>query len=357
MDHRTLGRTGLHVSTISLGMEHLDMNDPAVTVAAIGAALDSGVNYFDLLLGPSHACGEVLAEAFAECPHTVMFAAHLGCGQKNGKYRRTREVAECEDIFGATLDMLPNHRVDVLFACHNVDEHDDYEHIMTSGVFDLAMKLQAAGKARHLGFSGHTASTALEALQTGAFDVLMYPISFKTDNEPRRNDLLHYCAARAIGVVGMKTFAGGALFEHEIAMTPVPCISYSLTRPGVATAAVGVKTPEQMHAALAYLAADERQRDFHEILAGLRGDEHADGQCVYCNHCLPCPADIDIPQVLRLARSARDGATDELRRRYAAGKPRADACTRCGTCEPRCPFGVKTIAELAEAHNLLGGAD
>ena len=64
MKYRTLGRTGLTVSEIGLGMEHLDMTDPATTVEAIRLALARGINFFDLLLGPTDASAAVMGEAF-----------------------------------------------------------------------------------------------------------------------------------------------------------------------------------------------------------------------------------------------------------------------------------------------------
>jgi len=350
MEYRTLGRTGLNVSRISLGMEHLRMDDPATSVPAIRLALDSGVNFFDLLLGPTDASRAVLAEAFAGRGSPVMFAAHLGCGNQDGKYRRTRDAGECEAIFNEMVDQLPNDHVDVLYAFHNVDEQDDYETILTGG-FELARRLRAEGRARRLGFSGHTAPLALEAVRTGEIDVLMYSISFKTHSEPGRDELLDYCAANDIGVIGMKTFAGGALLGSDV--TPARCVSYSLSRPGVAAAAVGAQTAEHLRGSLAYLNAPGADTDFAGILASLRGDEHADGACTYCQHCLPCPGRIDIPTVLGLGRAAQTVVTDPLRASYAALAATIADCTDCGVCEERCPFDVPIRRKLRDTDQGL----
>ncbi len=74
------------------------------------------------------------------------------------------------------------------------------------------------------------------------------------------------------------------------------------------------------------------------------------GHCVYCNHCQPCPAGIDIGLVnkyydLSLAgdRMAHD--------HYGKLRVNAEACLSCGHCDSRCPFRVaqqarmKTIAQ------------
>ncbi len=48
MDRRKLGRTGLDVSVIGLGTEHLS-RDRQTMQAVLQAAVDGGVNYVDLL--------------------------------------------------------------------------------------------------------------------------------------------------------------------------------------------------------------------------------------------------------------------------------------------------------------------
>jgi aryl-alcohol dehydrogenase-like predicted oxidoreductase len=48
MVYRAFGSTGLDVSEISLGMEHLDREDPASLVDTVRAAVEEGVNFLDL---------------------------------------------------------------------------------------------------------------------------------------------------------------------------------------------------------------------------------------------------------------------------------------------------------------------
>ena len=48
MEYRKLGRTGLDVSAIGLGTEHLEQSRETME-AVLDAAVDAGVNYIDLL--------------------------------------------------------------------------------------------------------------------------------------------------------------------------------------------------------------------------------------------------------------------------------------------------------------------
>jgi hypothetical protein len=82
---------------------------------------------------------------------------------------------------------------------------------------------------------------------------------------------------------------------------------------------------------------------------------YEEGHCVYCNHCLPCPAEIDIAAMNRLFDRARiQGVDAALRQAYAAMPANADDCLACGDCESRCPFGVAVVERMEAAGELFG---
>ena len=81
-----------------------------------------------------------------------------------------------------------------------------------------------------------------------------------------------------------------------MALTPVQCIHYALTRPAAASVMVGVTTLEHVDDALAYEQSSEEERDYASVLAG--APRHAYyGQCTYCGHCTPCVSGINIALV------------------------------------------------------------
>jgi predicted aldo/keto reductase-like oxidoreductase len=66
---------------------------------------------------------------------------------------------------------------------------------------------------------------------------------------------------------------------------------------------------------------------------------------VYCNHCQPCPAGIDIGLVNKYYDLALAG--DQIAaNHYDKLGVKADACLQCGHCESRCPFGVKQMSRM-----------
>jgi len=81
--------------------------------------------------------------------------------------------------------------------------------------------------------------------------------------------------------------------------------------------------------------------------------EYPRGQCVYCNHCLPCPVGIDIGKIASLVDQAEVELTTELLAAYQALPIKASECLSCGDCEGRCPFDVEIVAKLEKAVALF----
>jgi predicted aldo/keto reductase-like oxidoreductase len=81
------------------------------------------------------------------------------------------------------------------------------------------------------------------------------------------------------------------------------------------------------------------------------------GICVYCSHCQPCPAEIDIAAVnkyLDVALLDTANIPPGVRRQYAALAARGEDCVSCGSCEARCPFDVMVMDHMRQAAELFG---
>ncbi len=365
--YRVLGRTGLPVSEVSLGTEYLIGKPREVIVEVVREAIALGINYFDLF------CAEppfrdAMGEAFVGHRDDVCLAAHLGATvTDNGQYKKTRAIRNSERFFHDFLTRLHTGYADVL-VLHNCDSQKDFDNVFREdGFLGLALRLKEEGLVRHLGFSGHTVATARQAVESDLIDVLMFPVNLTSHTVSGKMDLLRTCAACGVAVVAMKPYAGGKLLQgprtmrvgHYLrggdalqlrkpdAITPVRCLAYVLAQPGVVAAIPGCASVAELEAALACETASTAERDFSALLAEF--GQYVPGDCTYCNHCLPCPAHIDIGETLRLLDLARSGMTPALRSAYAKLPAPPDDCTQCGACEARCPFGVPTVARVAEA--------
>jgi hypothetical protein len=344
-------------------------------IDVIHRAIEAKINYFDLFLAQPQFRDNMKA-AFRGYRHKILLAAHLGSADIDGQYEKTRDPKLCEHFFLDFLTRYETDYVDILFL-HNIDSQGDYDNVMTpGGLLEMARRFRQEGKTRFIGFSGHNTVTSRQAVKSGNIDVLMFPINFASHAMPGRNELLEACASEQVGLVVMKPYAGGNLlseqrfikvadaqmarretpgarmrFAKSATITPVQCLSYVLSSKNVSTVVPGCANVEQLRAALAWLDAGEQEKDFLAVLPDFA--EYRTGQCVFCNHCLPCPSEIDIGLTLRLLQKAQRELTSEVRASYDEMASKASDCIQCGDCIGRCPFGVDVISRMQQADRMF----
>lgn len=380
MRYRKLGRTSLDVGIVGLGAEYLEYASTDTVTSVVHEAIDRGVNYIDLFMA-TPGVRDNFGTALKSKRHQVMIAGHLGSVLQNGQYCRSRDRVESKKFFEDLLTRLRTDYIDALML-HFVDKPEDYEKVFDSeGLLGLALQLKQEGKARFIGMSSHNVPTALKAVNSGHIEVLMFPVNlaFDTllgdmevegpfsdilyrqsafaDNESmsKRKALYHACAIQGVGIVAMKPYAAGVLFGENpssILLTPVQCLNYALSQPAVCTVVPGCKNVAEMKAALTFLEATDEKKDYSSI--NVNSLWKLKGSCMYCNHCLPCPVGIDIGIATRVTDTAGYGINDKVISEYEALSVKASACTECGVCLERCPFGVDVISNMNRAVDVFG---
>ncbi|HOG46031.1 MAG TPA: aldo/keto reductase [Anaerolineae bacterium] len=369
MEQRRLGRTGLDVGAIGLGTEYLLHSAPETIARVIATAAEQGVSYIDLLY--SHRSFlDKFAPALQPVRERVTLAVHLGNADEGQPPAWFLGREAVERLYAGALAQLGTEYADVVLI-QILDFDDGWRRCFEQGL-EIAQRLQREGRARYVGASLHHASYALEAVKTGAVDVLMYPVNMAGHAIPGNAELFAACARERVGLVAMKPYGGGKLLPGHgsnymhwfqaggayvetsgiAGLTPVQCLSYVLAQPGVCATVPGVKDERELAAALHYLEATAEERDLTAVTARFRTYEP--GECTYCNHCLPCPAGIDVGELIRLTDQARAGLSDALRAAYAALPAHATDCTFCETCMERCPFKVHVVDRMNEAMDRFG---
>lgn len=370
MEYRKLGNTGLDVSVIGLGTEYLLSQNRDTVITVINKAIDSGVNYFDIVFNITDYLDNI-ATGIKGKREKLILTGHLGLGERNGRYYKTYKVKECEKIFKKLLSKLNTDYIDIA-NLHNVRNEKQYKKVISpGGLLELALRFKEEGLARFIGISTHNVSVAKNVAKSEVIDVIMIQVNVANNAMPGRNDMLNTCAKEKIGLVAMKVFAGGKLLQRnrtvDIAawrtggmrlkkkispnITPIKCISYTLSQVGVCTVVPGVKNVDELNGVLAYLNATDEEKDFTELLTDF--NEYITGECVYCNHCLPCPLDIDIGQMIRLFEIAKQGYTKEIQNEYNKLPARVSDCNECGVCMERCPFEVDVISKMKQIRKIF----
>ena len=277
MEYRTLGRTGIRVSAIALGCEGFINKSAQEVKADFDFAIDRGINFVDIY-SSNPDLRDHIGQALEGRRDRFVIQGHLCTTWENDQYLRTRDPKKTIESFDSLLKQLRTDHVDVGMI-HYVDAEKDFHTVFDHEIIEIAQRLKAEGKIRHIGMSSHNPLVASMAVKTGLIDVLLFSINPCYDllppNEdvdvlfdqqsyagalhnidPAREQLYALCEREGVAIDVMKVFGGGDLLDQEnspfgCAFTPVQAIDYALTRPAVAAVMLGCKTQDEMAAAIA----------------------------------------------------------------------------------------------------------
>lgn len=381
MEYRELGRTGIKVSVIALGCEGFVANEGALTEQLLNAAEQGGINCIDLY-APQPEMRSRLGKWLRGRRGKFVLQAHLCTVWQEGQYKRIREIGEVKASFEDLLTRLATDYIDIGMI-HYVDSLEDWKAVAGGPVMAYAREMQAQGKIRYIGLSSHNPAAAMQAVQSGLIDVLMFSVNPCYDLQPANEDcyalwdgknydrqlvnmdpereaLYETCSRLGVAITVMKAFGGGDLLDEELspagkALTVNQCLHYALTRPGVAAVMSGAHTVDELEKCLEYTTAADVEKDYAAAFAALPKISW-EGHCMYCGHCAPCPQGIDVAAVTKFLNltKAQNSVPETVREHYAALRHHAGECVKCGACEKRCPFKVTVIQNMQEAVKVFG---
>ena len=375
MRYRTLGKTGLKVSEIGLGAEWLERHNTEEVKEVIDTCEKEGINILDCWMFEPNVRSNI-GLALKGRREKWIIQGHIGSTWQNGQYVKTRELDQVKPAFEDLLARLRTDHVD-LGMIHFVDDPEEFTRVTAGEYMEYVRQLKSEGKIRHIGISSHNPEVAKMAALQGEIEMILFSINPAFDMMPAvrdidqyfaetydeelggiapiREELYRICERQNVGITVMKGYAGGRLFNAQtspfgVALTPVQCLHYALTRPAVASVLAGYDTPEHVYAA----TADE-EKDYASVLASAPQHAFSTGQCTYCGHCAPCPKKIDIAMVNKFYDLAvmQDEVPGTVRAHYKELTVNASDCIGCKSCESRCPFHVPVAERMEKAREIF----
>ena len=195
MPKRKLGKTGVEVSILNLGC----MIDTLNNQLLLKQALKWGVTFWDTAEAYGNGLSEEgLGRYFARNPEArkeVFLVTKL-----------TTKAGNFTERLDKALKRLQTPYVD-LFFIHDVKGGQE----LTPAWKDWAAEMKKAGKFKFFGFSTHTnmEDCLLAAAKLDWIDAVMTTYNFRVMNTPKMKEAVDACVKAGIGLIAMKTMAGG----------------------------------------------------------------------------------------------------------------------------------------------------
>ena len=349
--YRTLGRTGIKLPIVSMGVMRAD--NPNL----VKAALAKGVTHLDTAHGYQKGKNEeMLGKLLQEYPRNAYTIAtkikQPGVDKKTAMYNEEATEQTFLDMFAISMERLKLDYVDIL-----------YHHMPPSGKAALheptvkAMKkLQKEGKVRFLGVSTHSKEPEIlqTAIDSGVYDVVLTAYNFKQDHVKELTESINKAAEAGIGIVAMKTMAGG--FYDKERQSPVntkAALKWAMQNPNVHTSIPGYTNFEMLDESFGImedLALSEKEKmDLEE------GTNLASLYCNGCHECIPqCKKGLPVNEFMRAymytyGYKSLEKAHSLLTSLEVDGNP----CEDCTTCTISCTAGFNVSEKIQDVSRLI----
>lgn len=324
MQYTIFGKTELKASRTSFGCIPIQRISYDESTALLQHAYENGVTLFDT------------ANAYTTSEERIGIALHsvrdkIVLCTKSGANTPDKLIENIDN----SLRMLKTDYIDVL-QLHNpsfVPRPGGED-----GLYDCLLKLKQGGKIRHIGITAHSKDRAKEAVLSGLYETLQYPLSFLSTEE--EIELVKICKENNVGFLAMKGLSGGLITNAKAAFVFLRQFENVIP-------IWGIQKKSELDEFLSYeenppVLDETLQREIEVYKKELSGNF-----CRCCGYCLPCPAGIPINNAARIVFLAKRAVKEHwLSEEWQNNMRLIDSCTNCGHCKSHCPYSLDVPALL-----------
>jgi predicted aldo/keto reductase-like oxidoreductase len=338
--YRTLGKTGITLPIVSMGVMNSDNEN------LIRAALDGGILHLDTAWGYMRGRNEeTIGRVIKGRPRDSYFIATKVPSEATAE-PFLRKVDQ-------SLTRLGLDYVDALYL-HGLGTRNA---VLDETMIKALESLKKAGKIRFAGISAHSNEHEVirAAIESKFYDIVLAAYNFRKDNLVEFDKAIAEAGKAGLGIIAMKTMAGG--FWDRQRQQPIPAkaaLKWALNNPGITTAIPGMTSLDQLETNLQVVKditlTDEDKKELKLV------PQEGGLYCQGCNDCLSqCPAGLPIPDLMRsymYAAGYRNyGEAYDLVASLGVGQ---SPCAGCGACTVRCRMGFDVKARATAAASLQG---
>jgi predicted aldo/keto reductase-like oxidoreductase len=363
LTHRTLGKTGLKVTSLSFGC--MTASDPSV----LERAADIGIIHFDTARGYQSGNNERMVGAALKGRRKQAIISSKSIG---------KTAKEALADLDTSLRELGTDYLDIWYL-HNRSTPAE----VTDDLLEAQRSAKKAGKIRFAGVSTHYNMDQMLAylVKLGQTDVVLTTYNFAMrnvalDGQPARvadmTAAIRTARKAGMGIVAMKTLAGGlsrvsrgdrlyGAAQDAVKKTfsqeggPLAAIKWALKNQSLDTAIVCMTDHEQLDENLRAMAepyTDKDERILNQLLAYISP--------MYCRMCGACGGVCDkgvpVPDMLRFLTYVEGYGQFALAREKFLELPervRGIRCSDCASCSVHCPNGVEVRDRVLHAQELF----
>ncbi len=336
---RTLGKTGLKIPILSMGVDRPDSG------SVIKAAFNAGVYHFDTAYIYQNGKNEEQLGNFFEGKQRDSF-----CVSSKGMFGYPLKDSfekELNDKLDISLKRLKIDYVDIFYT-HDIRIT---EKIKDERIIKAMQKIKAEGKARFIGFSSHDHNPDIlnAAIDTGIYDVGLVCYNFKMNRLEEMDQAIERAVKAGMGIIAMKNMAGGTEdAEGKKKINAQACLKFVWKNKNITTVIPGFTTYDQLDECLAAAKNPNITSSEQEYLAALREKEML--YCQQCGKCQEqCPQKLPIPDIMRAYMYCYGYKHAQLSKDTLLGlNIQSNICAGCDTCRiTDCPSGFDIAKKIA----------
>ncbi len=317
--------------------------DRPLAAAMIDRAMKAGCNYFDTAYMYHEGESEVFAGDFltAYPRESYILTSKMPT-------MRLKTAEDMERIFNEQLARTKAGYFDY-YLMHTLTQ-ELWKTAKDLDLYSFMKEKQKQGLIRHIGFSFHDTPELLKEIASAyPWDLAQIQLNYLDWEAYRSREQYEILAERKIPVAVMEPLKGGALAEltpeaKNVFQSASPAsygLRFAASLPEVKIVLSGMSTPEQLEDNIRTFTpfvplTEEEYGLIAEAL--LRYNLSNLIPCTACRYCMPCPANVNIPETIARLNRARLGF---------AAENTATPCVRCGACLPKCPQKINIPAMLA----------
>lgn len=370
MEYRVSGKTGKDVSLLGFGAMRLKTNNGSIDVELardlIEYAVENGINYFDTayLYGNGSGSNERAVGKIIES---------LGVRDKVFLSTKMNRMAihsrsDMDEMFDNQLNNLCTDYIDYYFL-HNVISYEDVTSLIDLGLFEFIEEKKSKGQIVNMGFSYHGSLDDFKKIvDLYDWDVTLLQYNYLDNNMQAGIDGIRLAHSRDMSVIIMEPLKGGLLAgtmpvevqnlidNHPTDRSNVDlAFSWIFDTPEVTCVLSGMNSMDMLKENIDIVNRHEEIclnddeialiGDVKDVLLRLNKIN-----CTGCNYCMPCPRQINIPDIFKLYNDKYlfpENKTRGINHTFVlyagnilgvTGSPHdASLCVDCGMCTSKCP--------------------